>query len=274
MKVLEVILESLKNPKTQRNILLGALIVVIIFFRGCGDGNEIQTMEYEQNIAALQDTIRTYETKNGDLVSEKMALLTDKKGLKNLNKELSDDIQYLKDHPIVVTKFKTKIVHDTVWLQPEIDSTNITFNADSSVKFIPFKWGDSTIFDDNNYRKIAGTYIIEIDTNHNVNTNNFLITKDELGMAFTTGITESKDGQVEIFIKSKYPGFTPTGIDGALFDPRESDVIKKYFPPKRWGLGISGGYGFYFDPQNVRVGHGVTVSVAVSYNLIQWKGKK
>lgn len=271
---MNVLLEILKNPKAQRNILIGALIAVIIFFKGCGGGNEIQTMEYEQNIAALQDSIRTYETKNGELVSEKMALLTDKDNLKNLNKELSDDIKHLKDNPLVVTKFVTKIVHDTVYLEPEIDSTGITFNADSTVKIIPFTWGDSTQFDDNNYRKIGGSYLVQVDTGLNVTTNNFLITTDEMGLSFTTGITESKDDQVEIFIKSNYPGFTPTKIDGALFDPRESDVIKKYFPPKRWGVGVYGGYGLYFDVQNVRVGHGINLGVGVSYNLFQWKGKK
>ena len=46
---MNVLLELLKNPKAQRNILLGALIAVIIFFKGCGGGDEIQTMEYEQN---------------------------------------------------------------------------------------------------------------------------------------------------------------------------------------------------------------------------------
>jgi hypothetical protein len=274
MKVLEVILESLKNPKTQRNVLLGVLIAVIIFFRGCGGGDEISTMEYEQNIAALQDSIRTYETKNGELVSEKLALLTDKKNLKNLNDDLAKDIKYLKDNPIVVTKFVTKIVHDTVWLEPEIDSTNITFNQDSTVKIIPFNWGDSTQFDDNNYRKIGGSYIVQVDSNMNAKTTKFSITKDEMGISFTTGITENKDNQVEIFIKSNYPGFIPTQIDGALFNPTESEVIKKYFPPKRWGVGVYGGYGFYFDPQKVTIGSGIQVGVGVSYNLFQWKGKK
>lgn len=271
---MNTIFEILKSPKAQRNILAVALVAAIIFLRGCGGGSSIDEYKYEQNISSLQDSVRTYETKNGELVNEKLALVTERNDLKKYNKDLEEDIQYLKDNPIVVTKFITKIVHDTVWLQPEIDTTNITFNQDSSLMYVPFTWGDSIKHDENNYKIIEGSYIIEVDTARNLSTKEFKIIRDEIGISFTTGITENDNDQVEIFIKSNYPNFTPTKIDGALFDPRESDVIKKFFPPKRWAIGVYGGYGFYFDPSKVTVGSGIQVGVGVQYNFIQWHGKK
>lgn len=276
MKILTSILDYIKTPKGQRNVLLVALVLVIIFLRGCGGkgASETDVVMYEQNIAALQDSIRKYETKNGDLVYEKTALLVETKDLKKYNKELADEVKGLKDNPIVITKFITRIVHDTLWLEPVVDPGNIIWNADSTVKLVPFTWKDSTQYAPNNYRKIAGKYIIEVDTALNVRTKSFAITQDELGLSFTTGITENRDGLLEIFIKSPYPGFTPTGIDGALIDPRESDVIKKFFPPKRWAIGPYVGYGVYVDPFKGSVGTGVQLGVGLSYGIFQWGKKK
>lgn len=274
MWVLESFIEELKTVKGQRNALfIGLVVVLVIMFRSCSGDTDIEKFKYEQNIAALRDSVRTYETKNGDLVSEKTALITDKSELKKYNDELSKEVKNLKDNPIIVKKVSVEIIHDTIYVDPQIDSSAIVYNADSSIKVVPFKWSDSTRYDKNNFRNIGGKYIVTVDTNMNVRSKDFVIINDELGLSFTTGITENEDDRVEIFIKSNYPNFKAVKIDGALFDPRESKVIKKFFPPKRWGVGVFGGYGIYIDPDNFRAGTGVTFGVGVSYDLLQWRGK-
>lgn len=268
------LIEYLKTPKGQRNVLFIALVVLLVFmFRSCGENTNLEIFKYEQNIAALKDSIRTYENKNGELVSEKTALITEKEGLKKYNDELSKEVKHLKDNPIIVKKVSVEIIHDTIYVDPEIDSSGIVYNADSSIKVVPFKWSDSTKYDKNNFRNIGGKYIVAVDTNMNVWSRDFVIINDEIGMSFTTGITENDDDRVEIFVKSDYPNFKAVKIDGALFDPRESKVIKKFFPPKRWGVGVFGGYGIYIDPSNFRAGTGITFGVGVSYDLFQWRGK-
>lgn len=274
MWVLESFIEELKTVKGQRNALfIGLVVALVIMFRSCSGDTDIEKFKYEQNIAALRDSVRTYETKNGDLVSEKTALITDKSELKKYNDELSKEVKNLKDNPIIVKKVSVEIIHDTIYVDPQIDSSAIVYNADSSIKVVPFKWSDSTRYDKNNFRNIGGKYIVTVDTNMNVRSKDFVIINDELGLSFTTGITENEDDRVEIFIKSNYPNFKAVKIDGALFDPRESKVIKKFFPPKRWGVGVFGGYGIYIDPDNFRAGTGVTFGVGVSYDLLQWRGK-
>ena len=99
------------------------------------------------------------------------------------------------------------------------------------------------------------------------------ITTDELGISLTTGLTENGDF-LEIFVKSTYPGFTPTSINGSLIDPTKSEVIKKYFPPKKWAIGVFVGYGVYFDPMNIRVGNGLQIGLGLQYNILQWNFKK
>lgn len=266
------LIDYLKTPKGQRNALFIALVVLLVFmFRSCGENTNLEVFKYKQNIEALRDSVRTYENKNGELVSEKTALITEKEGLKKYNDELSKEVKNLKDNPIIVKKVSVEIIHDTIYVDPEIDSSNIVYNADSSIKVVPFKWSDSTKYDKNNFRNIGGKYIVTVDTNMNVRSKDFVIINDEIGMSFTTGITENDKDKVEIFVKSDYPNFKAVKIDGALFDPRESKVIKKFFPPKRWGVGVFGGYGIYIDPGNFRAGTGITFGVGVSYDLFQWR---
>jgi hypothetical protein len=100
------------------------------------------------------------------------------------------------------------------------------------------------------------------------------ISRDEFAMSLTTGLTENKDGLLEIFVTSKYPGFSVTDLNGSLIDPAKSDVLKKYFPPKRWALGVYGGYGVYFDPAKIRVGTGIQLGIGIQYNIFQWNFKK
>jgi len=267
--MLEKILNYIKNPTVQRNLLIGLVIVIVLFFRGCGDSsNDIDDTEYNQNIKAMNDTIRTYKNKNGELVHEKLALLGDIDDISSMNEELAKEIEYMKDHPIVVTKFKTKIVHDTVRI--EVVGGVASFNNDSSVKTQPFPFDTIMKFDENNYRTLKGEYIVVVDTSMNI-TSTFRLDENEIGMSFLTGITENDNNEIEIFIKSDYPGFTPTSIEGAVIDPRKSDVIKSYFPAKRWGVSPYVGYGYYLDFKKGQLGHGVGAGVAVTYDLIQWK---
>jgi len=271
--MLSTILEYLRNPKIQRNLLIVAIIVIIIFMRGCGGGiSDSEQMEYKQNLAALNDSIRVYETKNGNLVYEKKALIGDANTISQMNKELKKELKDIKDNPIFITKFKTKVIHDT--LKVEVSGGSTIFNSDSSIITRPFSFDTTLKHDDNNYRTLAGKYNVNVDTSFNITSDNFTIEKDEIGMSFTTGITENKNNEVEIFIKSDYPGFVPSSIEGAIIDPTESEVIKSYFPAKRWGVSPYVGYGVYLNFNKGTVGSGVTGGIAITYDILQWSGKK
>jgi len=269
MSTLERMINFIKLYQN-RILLLVIIIISILWFRSCSQS--IADISNDQNIRALTDSIRVYITKNGQLVYEKSAFLTKESDLKKLNSDLFNEVKNLKDHPIVVIKWNTKLIHDTIKV-PVYVSGPITWNNDSTIKYIPFAWNYDTTYSTNNYHMISGDYIISIDSNKNAKTESFRVTRDEIGISMSTGLTESKDGNVEIFIKSMYPGFAPTKIDGALFDPRESDVIKKYFPPKRFAVGPYVGYGVYLDPIQGRAGTGVSLGISFSYNVFQWNFK-
>ena len=271
MKKLISIGNWLSNIKNQRNLLM--IILLVILFMNIRQCDSISTNRntYDQNIAALTDSIRSYKSKNGSLIYEKAALIAEKGSLEKLNSELASEVEYLKDNPIVIIKYKTQIIRDTIEI-PINPSTPGKW--DNGLFTQNFNWNLNQDYDNGNYRKLSGEFNVNVDTNYQLSTSALKLNTDELGIGFTTGLTENEEGLLEIFVRSDYPGFKPTSLDGALIDPKKSKVLQKYFPPKRWGLGVYGGYGFYGDLQNNTFGHGVQLGVGIQYNLIQWNFKK
>ena len=255
-------------------LILFSVIVLLLLTRGCGKQDNIDINTYKQNIAALNDSIRSYRTKNGEIIYEKKALISKVGELGEYSKELEDEIKKLKDNPIVVVKYKTVIEHIPFGVPAYPNFDKLTWSEDSTYMLLPFAWEYDTTYSDGNFRKLRGDFTVRVEKSMVTTINQMNISQDLVGMSFTTGLTENKDGFIEIFITSNYPGFKPTNIEGVLIDPRESEVIKKYFPPKRWGVGIHGGYGVYMDPTNGNIGHGLQIGVGVSYDLIQWRRKK
>jgi len=72
---------------------------------------------------------------------------------------------------------------------------------------------------------------------------------DEIGFSLVTGLRK-KDGKLEIFVRSDYPGFTLTKLDGAIIDPKKNPVFKEFIKKKRFhigpmvGVGIGSGFQF------------------------------
>jgi hypothetical protein len=260
----------IKDPKNQRNLTIVIALIVIILVQRCSPSQgEVNTLK--QNLFAMNDSIRTYKTKNGTLVYEKGALISENGNLKSLNKGLSDEIKYLKDNPIVVIQTKIVIKHDTIKVPVYVGVP--IYHKDGSVTR-ELTWKYEKDFGKGNSRKLSGKLDVTVDTSMNLTSSPVHITNDEFSLAITTGLTENKDGLLEIFVKSDYPGFSVSELDGALIDPKKSEVLKKYFPPKKWSLGLYTGFGPYVDPFNAKVGVGVQVGIGLQYNLIQWNFKK
>ena len=99
----------IKDPKHQRNLAIVTALIVIILVQRCSPSHsEVNTLK--QNLYAMNDSIRTYQTKNGQLIYEKGALIAESKTLKDYNRVLYEEIKYLKDHPITVIKTEVRIV--------------------------------------------------------------------------------------------------------------------------------------------------------------------
>jgi hypothetical protein len=255
----------------QRNILLAlSILFLFLFLRSCNE-NDGQINTLEQNVFTLKDSLRTYKDKTGHLVYEKGALISENDDLKSLNVDLANEVKNLKDNPLVVIKTVIKIVHDTTYI--EIKSTSPgKWNGNTFTQ--NFEWDLNNKYSSENYRLIEGNFDVYVDSLFKLSTSKMKIVKDEFSVSMSTGLTENKDGLLEIFVKSDYTGFKVSKLDGALIDPKKSDVLKKYFAPKRWGLGVYAGYGVSINPITLSPATGIQIGVGIQYNILQWNFKK
>lgn len=220
---------------------------------------ELESFTKENNIKALNDTVRAEKNKIGQLQYTKQSLIADRDNISLLNKKLGDEVKNQKGQIIflnsTVAKLKTDtskvVIHD---IQKISDSEYVITGSMEN------------IYDSFNYRSVKFNSKIKVDSNRNVTVMNSKMEKDDFGFNIITGLKE-ENNNLRIFIRSDYPGLVFSKIDGALIDPRKSEVIKSFFPEKRWGLGVQAGVGIGIRNQ---VAPCLFVGIGVSYNFLMW----
>jgi type II secretory pathway pseudopilin PulG len=204
-----------KNWKGLAILLAAALLIlwnVHMFRQNWVNEKKAQVAEY--NLQVAQDTIRAVKDRQGRVEYDKLAYLTNSvKNLEKLNSDLAAEVKSIKGNVTTIIKGDIKVVHDTVPLivKAELIDSNVIahFNYD-------------TTYSPGNYRKLTGY------TKYDLKTGSVSGQKevDETGISFTTGIKNLDKGKPEIFLKSNYPGFQVTSLQGAELDP-------KLFTPKK-----------------------------------------
>lgn len=256
---------SILSAKKQRNILI--IIILLLFLGGGFMFNRMSKLNTqlaisEQNEKALADSVRVSENKVKDLVYSKNILVAEKGNLKDLNADLAAELKKEKGKVRELTRIVSEIKSDTVYI-----TNTLIHYADGSKGL---DWKHDTIFDANNERHIAGVSKFRIDTNGVVTPLETIINRDEFKFNIITGLKE-KDGNVEIFVRSDYPGFSVSQLDGAIIDPKKHPVMKKFTKPKRWGIGpyVGVGMGINMWPKT-DIGFGFQVGIGVTYSLFQF----
>jgi len=245
-------LGKLKNINTNTILIIVIAIVTMLYLKQCNRSSNLkdEVTIANMNRIALADSITTYTDKAGDLTFEKGILVASKEELKSINKDLYDKIKHLKNNPKVVFVETIVIKHDT------LNVDNVVFKYKDGSTGI--SWNYDKTFSVGNYQKLSGesrfTHIGD-----SIQPGTTSINVNEIGMSFTTGLSEGKDSY-KIFIKSDYPGFIVTDITGSIIDKKmitsnESAVV----------FGPSVGYGLVFNTSSVN--HGVFVGVTATYNL-------
>ena len=216
------------------SIMFGIIILLcILLFRQCSAtyNNKSKLNISNQNIAALKDTIRVQKNRAGELTYSIKTLLTDKKNLEILNKDLREELEFSLD------------------------------------------WKYDSIFSPDNYRKLSGNSFFYVDTiNNKIIPGKTRINDDEIGFSLVTGLRE-KNGSLEIFVTPKYPGMKITKIEGAVVDPKKSDLLKDMFPDKRISVGPYIGIGLgamYHSGGKTAFGPVLNFGFGLQYSLFKF----
>lgn len=225
------LLAGLRGLFNRNKLAISSILAVAILFlfnlRQCGQTAKLrkQLAVSEQNIKALNDTIRVTKERNGDTEYNKLALLTDNvKDLQKLSADLAAEVRNIKGHVSTIIKGDVKLVHDTVPLIVQGEILN-------SVAVAHFNY--DSVYSPGNSRKLSGY------TNYDLVTGQVSgkLTQDETTMRFKVGIKNLDKGKPEIFLQSDHPGFSVSALDGAVLDPHLFSK-KPHTPLLTLGVGI------------------------------------
>lgn len=246
IQTLKDIWNWVRDPRNQTAVMFIVIVVlVILFLRGCSEAERLRAeiRMKENNIIALKDTVRIEKTRSGEMQQVKAILMTDMKELRELNKNLYDEVKDQKDKVYYISQITSQLNDKLKNWNPGGDHTydpvsgtdNISWNFDTTGT----DWG----------RRISGRTSFRIAstcTGYTVTPQSSYLENLSYNFSITTGLKESQKfpGQLEIFVNSSYPGMTFDRIDGSLVNPSD---LKKYLPsdkPKRWSIGPYAGFGY------------------------------
>ena len=219
----------------------------------------------DNNINALKDTIT--ETKNdlGQVQHEKSVLITSEKGLTDLNKELAAEVNAQSGKIAFLSKIVAGIStshNGPQALTPK--PRNPKANPCDTIATFDLPWNSDKEHDINNWRKLNGQTTFTMNKGIITSALNEVKT-DEIAFDIVTGL-EKKGDHYEIFVRSNYPGFKPTKIDGA-FIPQ-----KDLFPPQakqKWSVGptLSGGLGVCLTPTGLQPALFMGIGLGINYKF-------
>jgi hypothetical protein len=260
------ILEYLKNNKLLHIII--ALVTFTLFLSYIVSlrkereilQKQIKVANYNQKVT--QDSVRLLKDKAGKDEYNKLAFLTESvKSLTKLSEDLAKEVKQIKGTVSTLTKAEVKIVEKPV---PFVVKTELN---DSTVKAF---FNYDTTYSEGNYKKLAGY------TQYNLKDGTAVAHKlvDEMGISFTTGIKNVDKGQPEIFLKSDYPGFTVTNLNGAYIDPKLFKVSKTPLITPTLFIGYTP-IGWTNKEQKVRLNTDqFSVGIGLGFNLLKISGIK
>jgi hypothetical protein len=232
--------------KTKDWILWGFLLVlIIILIHSCNQTNSLeeQLVKINQNNRVLLDSVRLLNTNSGKDVYNTGILISGIKELERLNRELYRELTDQKGRVGQITRILSELKNPT----GEISSqTTINYNY-LGERVVKTDWGIDTIFSPNNWRNLKGTSIVGLDSAGKVIWNRSFIEEDKIGFDIITGIEKKKD-YYEIFVRSNYPGFKPTKIEGAIIPENQLQIQKRGFRP---GINFSLGLGMGWNGKNI-----------------------
>ena len=238
MSILSNKIENFIKKISFKDIVYVLIIVVLIVFLSISINKcSNEKVRYKNNIIALHDTIRYYETDNGDMAATIRGFEAELKEVKLLNKELYERVKNLKPKGDVTNATYFTGVIDN----PQRDTTYVIEHDTISQGFKKdFAFNDE-------YRILEGNVTYEEDT-LGVN-----IEKDQVQFDYTVAM----DDKNNIMIHSSNPYVKFNEMTGFQIPTPKR---------KRWSLGPAVNFGY--DP--IQGKFAPSIGISLNYGIFQW----
>lgn len=207
------------------------IILIILLLNDCASDAKKDKIN-EQNIFALNDSVRKVKNKVGELEYQKGILITDKKHLEELNADLAKELEKEKGNVKIITKEVIKFVHDTIFIKDTV------YPEGNGIYKVAWKY--DTVAGPQDYVYINGSSRIKVDTTGNIVSVTSLGTKIYPYLSTSVVRTISKEkGKLVMNTRFGNPWFQTAQMDGAVLDD-----FKEFQKYKRFGVGPQIGVGF------------------------------
>jgi len=256
------LLSALKSffVKNKGAVIVSALIAVLlllnVFQYTSNKETKKQLAVTEHNLKVANDSVRITKDKAGKDEANKLAYyVKENSDLQKLNKDLALEVKNTKGKVSTIVKEQVKIVTDTVYLASNttIDETDSTITTDFNF---------DTTYNPGNFRKLKGFAKYDFKTKQS----SAQLNTDEIGIAIITGIKNLDKGKPEIFVRSNYPGFSVTQIDGAVLDPKLFKTTKQ----RRLSLGLNLGFSpisYNIADKKIETKSQITFGAGINYRI-------
>lgn len=239
------------------NITWKDILLIVLFLLLCGLIIYNATIKTElattqTNFLAIQDTIKTYKLKNGQLLYEKQGFILEKEELEKYiqvsEKTINELENKLDDKIALIAKLKSEIKIDTLNIIDSVFVKNDTLFSDFTYK--------------DNWLYING---LTNCFNNDITTSIYTI---NMSVPITIGITENE----KWLVTTENPYITFADIKGANLEKTK---------PKRWslgvqaGLGIIGGAGICGSSDGIVrsgwvLGFGPYIGIGINYKFLEF----
>lgn len=257
-----------KDPNKRSNILLVALIIAaLMWYRTAQDKRAIkqeaekQLLIHEQNVRALNDTIRLEKTKSGEIEAVKSSFVSKLEDLEKLNRDLyaevKNEVGKVKGliKGMAVADAGEVVMSNQLVKYPDGKTFGLSFqDAKADTGFAWTIKGESKFSYENGIIYPGQTTISE----------------NQMKLRIIMGFKESKDGNYEVFARSGSEHVVFDKLDGVLIIPKKADpLLTPTTKRKKFGLGPQVGFGIGSDLTG-KLKVGPYIGFGVTYNIISF----
>lgn len=257
------VFEFLTDPKNRSVVLLGIIVAMGIFlaFKNAKI-NELETDKaiMENNIFALQDTLRVTRDELGNVTAERGAFQATIGDLREMNEYLADKIDSLENDVSTITVTDIEVQRDTVFTS----DTEWVYTAEEYFK-LNWNFSDSGSWGS---RIIEGYNTFTVDSDSTITPIETVLTQDSFNMVLTTGFRRTPEGKFFTYATTDFPNVNIRNVQGAVLDPTMFNIPKVQEERERrrkWGIGLQVGYGATAQGDLTPY-----VGVGVQRNIFSW----
>jgi hypothetical protein len=261
------IIKFLKNPTTQRVLLVAVVIILILLWRKDIAHYTQKVAFVKQNTLALNSELRTWKSKANTYLTERFSLVGEVDSLKNYSQSLKSSIDRIKKEKKggVISGEEIDVTVDNGGTKTETKN-----DYDVLTKSGTLYW-EINKKEDGFSRLLVGRtpYKINVEKDINVIAGDTFIEKDIYELGLNSYTILNKDNTVSFIVESKNKNVKITDVNQYI-DP---DHIKKladiyYVPPKySVSLGMHGGFGI--NPTGNLLQPVPYIGIGININIVE-----